>query len=154
MRYGAPMTTIRRARADDADAIATLYLASFRATYDFPLVHDDAAVRSWTSHHVVGGLETWVALEGEETVGFMALSPALLEQLYISSGWTGQGIGTRLVELAKTRRPQGLELWTFQVNEAARRFYRRLGFVEVEYGDGSQNEEGRPDVRLAWRTAT
>ena len=36
------------------------------------------------------------------------------------------------------------------MNEPARRFYRRHGFVEVGRTDGARNEEREPDVRLAW----
>jgi membrane-anchored protein YejM (alkaline phosphatase superfamily) len=55
------------------------------------------------------------------------------------------------VELAKRRQPSGLQLWTFQVNGTARRFYERHGFLAVESTDGSGNEEGDPDVRYVWR---
>ena len=40
-----------------------------------------------------------------------------------------------------------LRLWTFQRNAGARRFYERNRFIAVEFGDGSGNEEGEPDVR-------
>ena len=63
----------------------------------------------------------------------------------------GAGSGGRLVELAKERRPDGLELYTFQVNERARRFYERNGFVAEWFGDGSRQRgapAGRP-LRLA-----
>ena len=46
---------------------------------------------------------------------------------------------------------EGLELWTFQVNARARRFYERNDFVEAELTDGSGNEEREPDVRYVWR---
>ena len=49
----------------------------------------------------------------------MALSADTLEQLYVPPRWTGRGIGSRLVSLAKTRRPKGLDLYTFQVNAGA-----------------------------------
>jgi hypothetical protein len=55
------------------------------------------------------------------------------------------------MELAKQRRPAGLDLYTFQVNGGARRFYERHGFVGIALGDGSGNDEGQPDVRYAWR---
>ena len=63
----------------------------------------------------------------------------------------GRGIGDRLVEFAKERQPTGLQLWTFQVNLAAQRFYERNGFVAVERTDGAGNEEREPDVRYVWR---
>ena len=63
--------------------------------------------------------------------------------------WTGEGVGSRLVDLAKEQRPDGLDLWTFQSNTRARRFYERHGFTEIERTEGD-NEEGAPDVHYRW----
>jgi hypothetical protein len=43
-----------------------------------------------------------------------------------------------------------LDLWTFQQNAAARRFYEGRGFKPVEMTDGSGNDERVPDVRYRW----
>ncbi len=83
-------------------------------------------------------------------VGIMVLDAEYLEQLYLDPAWQGQGIGGRLVHLAKQRRPAGLALWTFQVNESARRFYERHGFIAAESTDGHRNEEHEPDIRYVW----
>jgi GNAT superfamily N-acetyltransferase len=143
--------TIRRAVASDAESVADLYLASFGATYTFPLAHTEAEVRDWVRDHVVPELETWVAHVGAAILGFAALSDAMLEHLYVHPDHTGRGVGSTLLRRAQARRPAGLELWTFQANERARRFYVSHGFREVELTDGRGNEEGQPDVRLAWR---
>ncbi len=74
-----------------------------------------------------------------------------VEHLYVDPVWIDQGIGALLLARAREERPAGLQLWTFQVNDEARRFYGREGFVEVEHTDGAGNEEGEPDVRLEWR---
>jgi ribosomal protein S18 acetylase RimI-like enzyme len=143
---------IRRARAADAATVADLYLASIHATYDFPLAHSDDEVRAWIAGTLIPSTETWVACDpAGAIVGFMSLGDDFLDQLYLLPGATGQGIGSRLVELAKARRPAGLDLYTFQVNTGARRFYERHGFRDVARGDGSGNEEGQPDIRYAWR---
>ena len=137
--------------AADAGAIADVYLAAFAATYDFPLAHTDDEVRGWVADHVLPRLETWVAEADGRVIAMMALDETALEQLYVEPGWQGRGIGSRLVELAKERRPRGLQLYTFQVNERARRFYEHHGFVIALLGDGSGNEEGQPDVLYRWR---
>jgi GNAT superfamily N-acetyltransferase len=143
---------LRRATAADAAEIAELYLASFKATYDFPLAHSADQVRRWITEILLPTHEVWVAADAEGSiVGMMALSAEMLAQLYVAPGQTGRGIGSRLVELAKHRRPAGLDLYTFQINSNARRFYERRGFSQVWLGDGSTNEEGQPDVRYAWR---
>ena len=74
-----------------------------------------------------------------------------VDQLYVEPGLTGRGIGSALLAVAKRERPQGLQLWAFQTNTGARRFYERHGFVEVRRTDGRDNEERAPDVLYAYR---
>jgi GNAT superfamily N-acetyltransferase len=149
-RAGRPLA-IRRATAGDAASVAALWLASFRATYAFPIAHTDDQVERWIRDVVIARQETWVAATRAEAVGLMSLDGEMLDQLYVRPGWTGQGIGSELLRLAKARRPGGLALYTFQVNSGARRFYERHRFVAVSFGDGSGNDEGQPDVRYEWR---
>jgi len=147
---GAP--TVRQATTADAAAIADVYLASFGATYAFPLAHTDDEVRAWIRDTLAADrTETWVALERGRIVGMMVVGPGDLDQLYVAPDRLGAGIGSRLLDTAKQRSPAGLTLYTFQVNERARRFYERNGFVAEWFGDGSANEEGQPDVRYVWR---
>ena len=141
---------IRPARAGDAEVIAEVWLAAFRETYAFPPAHADAEVRQWVRTGLLPATDTWVAGIGDRVVAFMSLRGSTVEQFYVRRPWTGRGIGSRLLAVAKERRPDGLQLWTFQVNAGARRFYERHGFVVVEMTDGSANEERQPDVRYAW----
>ena len=46
-------------------AVADVYLASFKSTYDFPLAHTDEEVRGWIADEVVPRMETWVAEIGD-----------------------------------------------------------------------------------------
>ena len=141
----------RPATAADADAVADVYLASFRATYDFPLAHDDAEVRAWVRDGLIPAGHTWVATDGDEIVAMMVVHGHDLDQLYVRPDRLGEGIGRMLVEHAKALSPAGLSLYTFQVNERARRFYERNEFVAEWFGDGTANEERQPDVRYGWR---
>ena len=145
---------LRRAGAADALAAADVWLRSFAAalpTVVSPRSGDD--VRGYFRDVVVPLRETWVADAGGDggIVGVMVLHEEELSQLYLDPDWRGRGIGDRFVRLAKERSPQGLDLWTFQVNKPAHRFYERHDFVAVEYTDGSGNEEREPDVRYVWR---
>jgi GNAT superfamily N-acetyltransferase len=146
---------LRRAEVADADGVADVWLRSFDAA--LPTVrraHSDEDVRGWIRHELIPAQETWVAEADGDIVGMMALHGRWLEQLYLRPSWHGRGVGDSFVEMAKTRRPDGLELWTFQVNEPARRFYERHGFVPVEYTDGAGNEEREPDIRYVWPAKT
>ncbi|MFJ4803470.1 GNAT family N-acetyltransferase [Streptomyces murinus] len=144
---------LRRARDADARAAADVWLRSFAAalpTVVRPRTDDD--VRDYFRDIVVPSRETWVAEEdGGRIIGVMVLDGQLLSQLYLEPERRGRGLGDRFVALAKERSPDGLTLWTFQVNKPAHRFYERHGFLAAESTDGSGNEEREPDVRYVWR---
>jgi len=145
---------IRPAAQGDADAAAELYLRARRAAMPAipPPAHDDHDVRRWFAEVVLPTREAWLA-ETDRLIGLMVLHGDWLDQLYLDPDWTGRGVGHQLVELAKRRRPQGLQLWTFASNTRAQAFYARKGFVAVERTDGSANEEHAPDIRYVWRPA-
>jgi GNAT superfamily N-acetyltransferase len=145
------MGEIRRAGPDDARPVADVYLASFRAALPtVRLAHTDDQIRAWIRDRLIPETECWVATEADGVVAMLSLTPGRIDQLYVAPDWHGRGIGRRLLDLAKSRAGGNLELWTFQVNERARRFYERNGFEAVEQTDGSGNEEREPDVRYRW----
>jgi len=63
---------IRRATVADHAGIGDVWLASWRATFDFPPGHPDDVVRRWLSDHLVPEHETWVAVAEGIVVGLMA----------------------------------------------------------------------------------
>lgn len=145
---------IRRATADDADAVADVYLAAHHLSLPWlRLAHTDEQVRGWIARHVVAELETWVAAREEQIVAILVLDlPArMLDHLHVAPRHQGRGIGDRLLRIAKQRSDGHLRLYTFQRNERARAFYEARGFIVVDVNDGSRNEEGEPDVQYEWR---
>ena len=147
---------IRPARADDATPIADVWLASWRATFDFGPAHPDEDVRRWVREELLLEAEDWVAIDpadGDRVIALLGLSDTMVEQLYVHPDWIGRGVGRELLELAKRQRPDGLELYCFAANDRARRFYERNGFVAVAFGDGSGNMERQPDVLYRWHPA-
>ncbi|MBV9795443.1 MAG: GNAT family N-acetyltransferase [Actinobacteria bacterium] len=144
---------LTRATSADADAAAELYLlARHRAVPAIPPpFHPDDDVRQWL-RGVVRDQEVWLAVAvGGAPLGLMVLDGDWLDQLYVHPAWTSRGLGARFVELAKQRRPGGLQLWTFESNVRAQRFYERHGFTVAERTDGRGNEEQAPDLRYVWR---
>ncbi|MEV0131584.1 GNAT family N-acetyltransferase [Dactylosporangium sp. NPDC050688] len=145
--------TLRRAAPRDAGAVADVLISSRRAAGDAipPAVHPDAETREWVRTVVVPAWEVWLAEDTEgRPLGVLVLDGDWVDQLYIEPASTGMGLGSRLIQLAKSRRPDGLQLWTFASNTAAQRFYLRHGFVVAETTDGSGNEEQAPDIRFVW----
>ena len=155
---------IRPATLSDAAAICEVYLNSRKVTQPYTrLVHSDAEHLQWIAEELIPQKEVSVAEVDGVIVGMMALTRdaqgGWIDQLYLHPDWTGRGIGSQFLELARARLSSGpdnpsgnsIRLYTFQENSAARRFYERLGFKEIAFGDGSANEEGTPDVLYEWR---
>jgi GNAT superfamily N-acetyltransferase len=145
------MIEIRRATQDEAPAIADLYWRAREAAVPAipPGVHDRDDVHRHFATTVLPNHETWAAVEGDDIIGLLVLRPGWVNHLYLAPGRTGAGIGKRLLDHAKQLQPDGLDLWAFQSNTGARRFYERHGFVAVRFTDGD-NEEGSPDVLYHW----
>jgi GNAT superfamily N-acetyltransferase len=146
---------IRRGGAPDARAAADLYLRAREAALhagSIPAgVHDDDDVRGYFASHIVEDCELWVAEDDGALAGILVLDGDFVDHLYVEPDLTGRGIGSALLAVAKRERPDGLQLWAFQTNTGARRFYERHGFVEVRRTDGRENEERAPDVLYRYR---
>ena len=153
---GAATLDFRAATLRDADSVADVYLRSRKELVACaPLAHSDEAVRDWIRRHLIPAGSTTVAVVDGLVVGFLAVSRAhdssWIEQLYLLPAWVGRGIGTQLLELARSQLPPPIRLYTFQCNERARRFYERHGFKVMSFSDGSRNEEQCPDILFEWR---
>lgn len=94
--------------------------------------------------------ETWVAETDATVVGYVRFTDQWLDDLYVDPTWSRNGIGAALLDLVKSRLPDGFGLWVFEENAGARAFYARHGLLELETTDGSANDERRPDVRTVW----
>jgi GNAT superfamily N-acetyltransferase len=141
---------IRRAAATDADAVANVFLAAKAEMTYLPELHTEDETKRWIRDVVLCDLQVWVADDGERIIGFAALSGGLVEHLYVHPQKQNRGVGTALLGLSKHRRPGGLQLWVFQKNVGARRFYERHGFTLVQLTDGHDNEEREPDALYEW----
>ena len=140
---------LRPARRDDSGAVTDVYLASRRAAAMPAPVHTEPEVRDWLATRLSAD-ETWVAEGDGVVVGYARLSGEWLDDLYVAPSYAGQGVGTALLDLIKSLRPDGFCLWVFEQNQLARDFYAHRGLVELQRTDGSGNEERAPDIMTAW----
>jgi GNAT superfamily N-acetyltransferase len=142
---------IRRARPADDEGIAETFNASFETLLTFlPDLHTRAERARFITEIVPREHELWVAEKDGRILGLAAIGADMLGQLYVHPDYQGRGIGSALLAKTMELRPGGFSLWTFPANEGACRFYERHGLRAVEFGDGSGNEEGMPDVRYEW----
>jgi putative acetyltransferase len=144
----------RRATSDDADAIAELFSASFRLLGFSPELHTVVEDRRFIANVILRDCEVIVAEDGSGIVSFLALQGEEVRLLYTRPDRIGRGAGTQLIEAAKKSGVDALELWCFQANARARRFYEARGFFAIRFTDGEGNEEKMPDIRYRWEAGT
>lgn len=143
---------IRKARAADVAEVAELFIASQAEAVPFLAnLHTAQETRAFIANQVFQQCDVWVAVEGSRIVGMLALNEGHLDHLYLLPGFYRRGIGTLLLEKAKELSPRKLTLYAFQRNSRARAFYEHHGFVAAEFGDGSANEAGEPDILYEWQ---
>jgi GNAT superfamily N-acetyltransferase len=144
-------TVLRAAVAPDARAVADLVrTAKATAMPWLRVVHTSAEDLAWVQDVLLVEDEVVVAVTDGRLSGVLATRPGWVDQLHVLPERQGQGIGRLLLEHAKARSCGVLELWAFQRNARARRFYERAGFTAVEQTGGAANEEREPDVRYRW----
>ena len=142
---------LRAATDEDAPAVARVLIESRRAFLPFaPSVHPEENVRRWVRYELIVESRVFVWQVEELVSGVIAFAghgrESWISQLFVLPGWTGHGIGTRLLQHAHAELQPPIYLYTFQENLGSRRFYERHGYVPVEYSDGRGNEEECPDV--------
>ena len=139
---------IRRATPEDAATIGEVFVRARDGMTYLPRIPDEDRPKlgAW----IVERHQVWVAEEDGAVTGFIGIEPGYLSHIYVDPAVQNRGIGSALLAHAKTLLPDGMQLWVFQRNEGARRFYEREGFRLVELTDGQGNMEQEPDARYEW----
>jgi len=141
---------LRRLELADMDAAARVLRTSFDAALpSLAGLHTSEEDRWFFRERVFGSCTVWGAFDGAAMIGIIAFRNDWIDQLYVLPEAQRRGIGTKLLEVAQ-RSCDRLQLWTFQRNTLARRFYEARGFALVRKTDGAGNEEKEPDALYLW----
>jgi ribosomal protein S18 acetylase RimI-like enzyme len=138
-------------RPDQGEKLVDLWRASFEHGVGQPVPNPVDDHRRYFEEHTLPETHVHMALRDGELVAFGAFTSESVVQLYVHVDHLGQGIGTRLLELAKANSGGRLWLHTFVTNQGAQRFYERHGFDVVERGFEPVMQLG--DLRYEWRRA-
>ena len=142
---------LRHATDEDANSIAELFFASYRLLAYLPMIHTIEEYRRFVPTVLLKECTVTVAEDDTGVVAFLARNGEEVRQLYTRPDRIGGGAGTQLIEAAKSSGAAALELWCFQANARARRFYEARGFRAIRLTDGARNEERTPDIRYRWQ---
>lgn len=140
---------IRAARSADARRLGAILWDFVEGADWMPRRQSLAEDVGFCGRLIDRGLVT-VAEADCRVAAFLAREDHLVRALYVAGGYRGRGLGKALLDEAKAACPD-LDLWTFQRNTGAQRFYLREGFVEQDRTAGEGNSEGLPDIRYCWK---
>jgi putative acetyltransferase len=134
--------TIREGLPDDRDALLDIWLRSVRATHEFLTEDDIEALRPMVRDAALVELELWVLCSDVGApIGFMGLSGAKVEALFLAPEYRRCGGGRMLLDHA--RRLKGpLTVDVNEQNPEALRFYEAWGFEVI--GRSEVYDGGRP----------
>lgn len=135
---------VRQGRVSDRDAIATFLERAYRrrAEYKGPERWEWQFVRNPFSHQPAGLVPVWVALDGDQVVGQIAVQEARLRvgDETVDAGWIldvmilpshrGMGIGHRLYEAVARDEPV---LVTLTMADATRRMAERQNSITLDH---------------------
>jgi GNAT superfamily N-acetyltransferase len=144
---------LKRLELEDMDAAARVLRTAFDQALPWLAgLHTPEEDRWFLRQRAFPTREVWGAFEGAVMIGMIAFRKDWIDQLYVLPEAQGRGVGTELLQVAQ-RAFDRLQLWTFQRNDRARRFYQARGFALVRETDGARNEEKEPDALYLWTRA-
>ena len=140
---------IRKATETDAASCSAILHEWIAETPWFPNHAPESASEQSMLERIRAG-RVIVLVSGDRINGFAAYKGDYLDCLYLTPEARNKGYGKALLDEAKQNCPSGLALWVLAQNERAVSFYTREGFSITARGDGSDNEENLPDIRMEW----
>lgn len=135
------MITIRPAAALDHPRLLAVWLASVRATHGFLAETDIQSLLPVVRDVALPRLEVWLAELPEGIAGFVALTDAHVEALFVDPAFFRRGCGQALIAHARHRKGP-LTVDVNEQNPSALAFYQSHGF-EVE-GRSPVDASGNP----------
>jgi putative acetyltransferase len=133
---------IRKALPADGDTLLDIWLRSVRATHLFLSEDDIQSLLPIVRDVALAELELWVLCsDGGNPVGFMGLSGARLEALFLAPEFQRRGGGRMLLDHARQLKGP-LQVDVNEQNPEAVSFYLACGFVVV--GRSEVDADGRP----------
>lgn len=141
---------IRPAVPDDTPALLDVWRSAVRATHDFLSADDFTQIEAQVANDYLPHAPLWVAcgVQGA-TLGFLGLTGAEVDTLFIHDTARGQGVGRALLAHARQVARGPLSVDVNEQNPQAVGFYERMGFVQV--GRSPRDGLGRPYPLLHMR---
>ncbi|MCA8243585.1 acetyltransferase [Burkholderia sp. AU32262] len=135
------MIKIRQSTEADGTRVLDIWRQAVDATHHFLSEDDRRAIESKVVAFLPSAPLDLAVDETDRPIGFMLLDGSHMEALFVDPAHHRAGVGRLLVDEAIKRHPD-LSTDVNEQNEAAARFYERLGFERC--GRSELDGQGRP----------
>jgi len=141
---------LRQLKLEDMDAAARVVRTAFdQALPSLAGLRTPEEDQWFFRERIFNTCEMWGAFDGAAMRGIIAFREGWIDQLYVLPEAQRRGVGKDLLQVAQNAFDR-LQLWTFQRNAPARRFYEARGFALIQETDGAGNDEKEPDALYLW----
>lgn len=142
------MVRIRPSRAEDFADLLDIWRRSVRATHHFLAEKDFVEIEALVATSYLPSNTVWVAVnEAGRPLGFMGLSQAHIDTLFVDPDMRGQGVGTLLIDHAQER-ADTLTVDVNEQNDQAVGFYQHHGFCRIGRSDVDGDGRSYPLLHL------
>lgn len=147
------IVAIRRLTGDDVDAVADVYRQSFGQRLPWLSgVNARDEDRLFFRETVFPQCALWGAIDNGRVIGFAAVRGIWLDHLYVLPEFQSRGVGSMLLRHCQAQSVE-LQLWTFQQNCGASRFYEAHGFDLIRTTENPESNDKEPDALYHWKRA-
>jgi ribosomal protein S18 acetylase RimI-like enzyme len=143
------MTTIQRARPEQAEELTALTIAAKRH-WNYP----KKWIETWQSlltiaAEYIRGNETWVAVQNDKCIAYYSIKQDTkffwLDNLWVLPEFIGQRIGGELFQHALERsRAGGASVLRIESDPNAQKFYEKMGAQKI--GEERSEVDGQPRI--------
>lgn len=140
---------IRKYEKNDYDTVMEIWLASNIEVHGFIRREYWQGCFAEAAEEIPKA-EVYVALSGDEIVGFIGLSEGHIEGIFVDSAHRSEGVGKSLIDFAKGLYSR-LSLCVYEKNVRAADFYRREGFQPVRKKPDIST--GEIEIFMRWEAA-
>lgn len=136
------MISIRSYTPADAAEVFGIWRRAVLATHHFLAPEDFSAIERFVAEEYLPTAQLRLAADGaDRPIGFLGMSGANIDALFVDPAWHGKGIGRSLIAHARGFSTR-LTVDVNEQNTLALAFYERLGFERV--GRSPCDASGRP----------
>lgn len=142
---------VRRSSSADNGLLFDIWNRAVLATHDFVSAEDLETFRCVVRDDYLPDALVDVAVDSKDVpIGFMGMTGANIDALFVDPDVHGKGVGRFLIAVAKKRFADGLTLNVNEQNSGAVGFYERLGFRVVDRSPVDDTGKPYPLLTMSW----